>query len=154
MTCRFCPREQTSSDKPGMSEKYQCRESRSFVKPNWPAIRPLTSPLWERMLEEETQHFPRCVWSSRISVGARRAASRPCVSGSVDVPVLKDFPPTRVGMDRAGIGMPSRYPPVMHLLLRARVSRRLLKKMVAVAWVHRDVAIAMKNNGRDGGPVT
>jgi hypothetical protein len=82
----------------------------------------LTWLLWERMLEEETQHFPRCVRSSRISVGARRAASRPCVSSSVDVPVLKDSAPTRVGMDRAGIGMPSRYPPAMHLLLRARRS--------------------------------
>jgi hypothetical protein len=48
------------------------------------------------MLEEETEHFPRCVWSSRISVGARRAASRPCVSGSADVPVLKNTAPTRV----------------------------------------------------------
>jgi hypothetical protein len=35
--------------------------------------------LWERMLEEETQHFPRGVRSERISVGSRRAPSRPCV---------------------------------------------------------------------------
>jgi hypothetical protein len=31
--------------------------------------------LWERMPEEEPQHFPRGVRSSRISVGADRAAS-------------------------------------------------------------------------------
>src|SRR4030081_1438030 len=54
-----------------------------------------------------------------ISVGARRAASRPCVSSSVDVPVLKDSAPAGVGMDRAGIGMPSRYPPAVHILFRA-----------------------------------
>ena len=72
----------------------------------------------------------------------------------MNVPVLKDFAPARVGMDRAGIGMSSRYPPAMHLLLRARHSLRMLKNLIAVAWVHRDVAIAMKNNGRDGGPVT
>src|SRR5216684_5850599 len=114
----------------------------------------LTWLRWERMLEEETQHFPRCVRSSRISVGARRAAPRPCVSSSVDVPVLKDSAPTRVGMDRAGIGMPSRYPPAMHLLLRARRSDRLLKNLIAVVWMHRNVAIAVKNNGRDRWPVT
>src|SRR5712675_3680663 len=98
------------------------------------------------MLEEETKHFPRCVGSSRISVGARRAASRPCVSSSVDVPVLQDSAPTGVGMDRAGIGMSSGYPPAMHLLLRARGSRRLLKNLIAVVWMHRNVAIAVKNN--------
>src|SRR6478672_11294508 len=105
------------------------------------------------MLEEETQDFPGCVRSSRIGVGARRTASRPCVSGSVDIPVLKNSAPTRVGMDRAGIGMPSRYPPAMHFLLRARRSQRLLKNMIAVVWMHRNVAIAVKNNGRDRGPV-
>src|SRR5437762_5296053 len=90
--------------------------------------RTLTWLLWERMLEEETQHFSRCVRSSRISAGARRTTSRPCVPSSVDVPVLKDSAPTRVGMNRAGIAMTSRYPPAMHLLLRARRSHRLLKK--------------------------
>src|SRR5437879_13099470 len=98
------------------------------------------------MLEKETQHFPRCIRSSRIGVGARRAASRPCVSVSVDVPVLKDSASTRVGMDRAGIGMPSRDPPAMHLLLHGRRSRRLLKNMIAVVWMHRGVAIAVKYN--------
>src|ERR1700751_1985544 len=66
----------------------------------------LTSLLEERVLEEETQHFPRCVRSSRISVGADRAASRPCVSSSVDIPVLQDAASARVAMDSAGIGMP------------------------------------------------
>src|SRR6266481_431093 len=101
------------------------------------------------MLKEETQHFPRCVRSSRISVGACRAASRPCVSGSVDVPVLKDTAPTRVGMDRAGIGMASRYPPATHPLLRVRRSHRLLKNLIDIIWMHRNVAIAVKNDGRD-----
>ena len=110
--------------------------------------------LWARMLEEETKHFPRCVGSSRISVGARRAASRPCVSSSVDIPVLKDSAPTRVGMDRAGIGMSSSYLPAMHLLLCARRSDRLLKNLIAVVWMHHNVPIAVKNNGRDRWPVT
>src|ERR1700730_552618 len=114
----------------------------------------LTWLLWARMLEEEKQHSIRCVRSSRISVGARRAASRPCVSSSVDVPVLEDSTPTRVGMDRAGIGMPSRYAPAKHFLLRARRSHRLLKNLIAVVWMHRNVAIAVKNDGRDRWPVT
>jgi len=30
--------------------------------------------LWKRMLEEKTQNFSRCVRSSRVSIGARRAS--------------------------------------------------------------------------------
>src|SRR3979409_759297 len=109
------------------------------VKPGAPcgAIT-LTWLLRERMLEEETQHFPRCVRSSRISVGARRAASRPCVSSAVDTPVLQDCAPTRVAMDREGIGMPSWYLPAMHLLLRARQ----LKNLIAVVGRSRRRATA------------
>jgi hypothetical protein len=59
------------------------------------------------MPEEETQHFTCCIRSLRIGVGARSAASRPCVAGSVDIPLLQDFAPARVGMGRAGIGMAS-----------------------------------------------
>ena len=106
------------------------------------------------MLEEETQHFPRGVRSSRIRVRASRAASRPCVPSSVDAPVLKDSAATRVGMDGAGIGVSSRYLPAMHLLLRPRCSHTLLKNMIAVVWMHCDVAITVKNNGRDSWPVT
>ena len=105
------------------------------------------------MLEEKTKHFPCCVRSSRIRVGARRTPSGPCVSGSVDIPVLNDSAPTRAGMDRAGIGMPSSYLPAMHLLLRARRSHRLLKNLIAIVWMHRYVAVAVKNNGRDRWPV-
>src|SRR6266851_75728 len=116
--------------------------------------RTLICLLWERMLEEETQHFPRGVRSSRVSVRGSRAASRPCVSCSVDVPVLKNSASARIGMDRAGEGVSSGYPPAMHLLLRARCSHRLLKNMIAVVWMHCDVAITVKNNGRDRWPVT
>jgi hypothetical protein len=109
--------------------------------------------LWERMLEEKTKHFPRCVGSSRISVGARRATPGPCVSGSVDIPVLQHSASARVAQDRSGIGMPSGYLPAMHLLLCAHRSHRLLKNLTAVVWMHGSVAIAVKNNGRDRWPV-
>ena len=101
------------------------------------------------MLEEKTKHFPRCVRSSRISVGARSAASGPCVSGSVDIPVLQYSAPTRVAQDRSGIGMPSGYLPAMHVLLCADRSHRLLKNLIAVFWMHSSVAISVKNNGWD-----
>src|SRR5712691_1826274 len=93
-----------------------------------------TSLRWHRMLEEETQHFPRCVRSARIGVRADGAASRPCMSSSVDIPVLQDCAPTRIAMDSAGIGMASRYLATMHLLLRARRFHGLLKNLIAVFW--------------------
>jgi hypothetical protein len=46
------------------------------------------SLLRKRMPEEKTQHFPRCVRSPRIRVGARRTAARPRMGGTVDTPVL------------------------------------------------------------------
>ena len=104
------------------------------------------------MLKEEAQHFPGRVRSLRIGVGARRATSRPCVSGPVDAPMLKESTPARIGMDRASIGVTARYPPAMHLFLRARRLHRLLKNMIAIVWVHCNVVIAVKNNGRDRWP--
>src|SRR5258707_7485361 len=83
------------------------------------------------VLEEEAQHLPRGVRPSRIGVGASGPASRPGVSGTMDLPVLKDCPPA-VGMDCAGIGMSSGYPPAMHVLLQVR-SPLLRNDMIAVA---------------------
>src|SRR5262245_61154538 len=74
----------------------------------------------QRMLEEEAQHFPRCVRSARIGKRARRTAARPGVSSSVDGPVLGDSAPAGVDMDRAGIGTPSRYLTPMRPLFCAR----------------------------------
>jgi len=102
----------------------------------------------ERMLEEKTQHFPCGIGSSRISIGARGAASRPCVSGTVHIPMLQHCAPVRVAMNCAGIGMAPRYLPAVHLLLCPPRSHRL-ENLVAVVWMHRSVAIAVKNNGRD-----
>ena len=109
----------------------------------------LTWLLRERMLEEETQHFPRCVRSLRISVGARRAASRPCVAGAMDIPVLQDFASARIGMGRAGVGMPSRYLPATHLFLRSRRTDSLFNNLTAIVWMHGGVAVAVENNNRD-----
>ena len=108
----------------------------------------------QRMLEEEPQHFPRSIRSSRIGVGARRAASRPCVCSAVDVPMLKDSTPARVDVDRAGIGVPSGYPPAMHALFGARRFYGLLKNLIAVTWMHGNVAIAVKDDGRESRSAT
>ena len=53
-------------------------------------------------------------------------------------------------MDRVGEGVPVGYLPAMHLLVRGRCCHGLLNNTIAVVWVHCDVAITVKNNGRDG----
>src|SRR5690348_8174185 len=106
------------------------------------------------MGEEEAQHFPCRIRPSRIGVRPRRAASRPCVSGSMDVPVLKDSAFARVDVDRAGIGVPARYLTAMHLPFGADGFHGLLKDLIAVTWMYGHVAIAVKNNGRDRWPIT
>jgi hypothetical protein len=99
------------------------------------------------VFEEEAQHLPRGVRSSRIGEGASRATPRPCVCGSMDFPVLKHCAPARVGVDRAGIGMSSGDPTTMHRLSRVRGSHRPRDDMIAVARMNRGVAIAVKNDG-------
>ena len=106
------------------------------------------------MLEEETQHFLCCVRSSRIGIGARGAASGPCMSGSVDIPVLQHSASARVAQDRSGKGMPAGYLPTMHLLLRVHRSQRLLENLTAVVGMHGRVSVAVKNDGRDSRSVT
>ena len=105
------------------------------------------------MREEKTQHFPRCIRSPRIGVGARRAASRPRVGGAVDIPMLQDFASARVGMGRAGVFMATRYSPAMHRFFRACRADGLLKNLIAIVWMHGGIAVAVKNNCRDRRPV-
>src|SRR5262245_15456954 len=101
------------------------------------------------MLEEKPHHFPCCVRSSPVSIGAHRASPRPCVSSSVDSPVLEDVAPTGVTVDGASIGVTSCHLPAMHVSFCALCFEGLLDNLIAVAWVHGAVAIAVKNNGRD-----
>jgi hypothetical protein len=68
--------------------------------------------------------------------------------------MLKDCAPSRVGMHGARIGMTSRYPPALDLLLRARRFHGPFKNLIAIVRMHRNVAIAVKNNGRDRWAVT
>jgi hypothetical protein len=74
------------------------------------------------------------------------------VSGAVNIPVLQDFVPARVGMGRAGVGMPSRYLPAVHLFLRTRRTDGLFKNLTTIVWMHGGVAVAVENNNRDRRP--
>src|SRR5437879_5256752 len=104
------------------------------------------------MLEEEAQHLPCGVRTSWICVGASGAAYRPGVSGTMDILMLKHSAPARVGMDCTSIGMSTGYATAMHLLLQVR-GPLLSNDVIAVARMHRGVAIPMKNDGRDNRPV-
>src|ERR1700688_4755470 len=104
----------------------------------------------ERMLEEETQHFPRRVRPSRVGVGAGGTAARPCVAGTMNVPVFGDHPPAPVGKDGASIGMAVGHSAAKHLRCRTRGFGGLLENPVAVVGVNRGVAIAMENDRRYG----
>jgi hypothetical protein len=71
----------------------------------------------------------------------------------MNIPVLKNRAPTRIGMDGAGVGVSSRNPPSIYFLLRARRSHGLLENLMAIAWMHRNVAVAVKNDRGDDWPV-
>jgi hypothetical protein len=67
----------------------------------------LATRTWGGVLQEEAKHLPRSVRPPRIGVGTSSAASRPSVSGPMDLPMFKDCPAAHVGMDSASIGMSS-----------------------------------------------
>ena len=98
------------------------------------------------MPEEKTQHFPRCVRSLRICVGTRRATSRPRMASAVNLPMLQDFAPARVGMGRTGVVVASRYLPAVHCFLRARPTYDLFKNLAAIVWMYGGIAVTVKNN--------
>ena len=104
-----------------------------------------------RVLEEEAQHLPCGVRTSWIGVGASGAATRPGVSGTMDLPMLKHSAPARVGMDCAGICMSAGNPTAMYFLLQVR-SPLLRNDTIAVARMHCVVSITMKNDRRDSRP--
>src|SRR5690242_3132660 len=106
-----------------------------------------------RMIKEKPRHLLRCVRSSRIGIGARRAASGPGVTASMNAPVFKDCAPARVDVDCAGVGMSSGYSPPMHLRLRPLGFHGLRKNPIRVAWMYGGVAIAVKNDCRYNWPV-
>jgi len=54
------------------------------------------------MLEEEAQHLPCGIRPARIGVGAGGTAARPGVAGAVNIPMLGDGAPVRIGKVRAG----------------------------------------------------
>src|SRR5271156_1898691 len=56
-------------------------------------------------------------------------------------------------MDRARIGMSSRYLPAMHRLLPVRGFHRTRDDMIGVTGMHDGITIAVKNDGRDRRPV-
>ena len=68
--------------------------------------------------------------------------------------MLKGCPAFRVRMDRSGIGMSSGDPAAMHRFLQVCDLHRPRDDMIAVARMHRSVAIAVKNDGRDRLPIS
>src|SRR5690349_20572476 len=99
------------------------------------------------MFQEEPQHLPGGIRAARIGVGTGGTAPRPCVPGTVNLPVLEDGAPARVDMERAGVGVPSWYPPTMHLRLGIRGWFGLRNDMMTVARVYCGVGIAMEDDG-------
>ena len=71
------------------------------------------------------------------------------MAGAVDIPVLQDLA-FAVGVSRAGIPMPSRNLPAMHLLSRFSCSDGMFDNVRSVVGMHGGVsAVAVKNNGRN-----
>ena len=67
----------------------------------------------------------------------------------MDAPLLKDCPPVLIGMDRASIGMSSRYLSAMHLLLPVFDFHRTRDDIIGVTRMDNGITIAVKNDGRD-----
>lgn len=99
----------------------------------------LVSPMRERMLEEEAQHFHPRIRSAWIDIGAGGACLPTSVSGSVDFPVLGDPASATVDMDRAGIGkppVPARDPPSPSCSSGRWIAGRSTAVLFECTWCH------------------
>jgi hypothetical protein len=63
------------------------------------------------VLQEEADHFLRGVWAARVGVEAGGAAAGPGMAGAMDELLLEQHFPTRVGVQRARVGMPAAHAP-------------------------------------------
>jgi hypothetical protein len=102
------------------------------------------------VIAKEPQHFLGCVRPSRIGVRPRGTAARPSVTSSMDAPLLQNCFPVRVSVDRARIGVAAGNLPATHLGLPAPGSRGLVDDVIGVSGVYDGVAIAVKDDGREG----
>ena len=106
------------------------------------------------MIAKEPEHFLRCVRPSRVGVGAGGTTARPGVTSSVDAPLLQDCLAIGISMARAGIGMATGHLPATDSRLPVRSSHGMGDDMIGVSGVYYCVAIAVKNDGREGWPVS
>ena len=102
-----------------------------------------------RVIAKEPQYFPGRIRPSRIGVGTGGTSTRPRMASSMDAPLLQDCLPVRIGMDRAGVRMATRYFPAMHSLLQISASRSTGDDMIGVSGVYYGVTISVENDGRD-----
>src|SRR5262245_26618542 len=99
------------------------------------------------MLQKEAHHLSSCVRPSWICVCPGKAAARPRVSGSVDLPVLEHCAAALIAMNSSGIGVPSGDLTPNQLLLELRTALQG-DDMITVLRVHCLVLIAVKNDRR------
>ena len=107
-----------------------------------------------RMLEEEAEHLLRSIGPSRIGVGPSGAAARPTMASSVNDPLPEDRSPACVSVEGTAVGLPTRYPSVLHhcLQVHGHVGPRLRDDLIGVSRVQRLVLIPMEHDCRDDPP--
>src|SRR3990172_7886184 len=83
--------------------------------------RHLTASMWidrsafrTHLLEEKAKHLLCRIGPFRVSKRPGRAAARPCMTSSVNLPLLEDPPPARIMLDRARVGMPGGHTSMLH----------------------------------------
>jgi len=69
----------------------------------------------------------------------------------MDAPLLQDCLPVRIGMDRAGVGMATRYLSATYFLLPVRGSHGTGDDMIGVSGVYYGVTIAVETMVGTGG---
>src|SRR5689334_8306013 len=100
------------------------------------------------MFQEESQHLPPGIGSVWIGIRPGRIAARPRVAGAVDCPRLEDNRTVPLGVEGARIGMAPGNLAALDSPLQLPTGARLSENLLAVAWVHRPVAIAMEDDRR------
>ena len=88
--------------------------------------------LCARVRQEETDHLPAGVGSTRVRVGAAGAAAGPSMARAVKDPLLKDLPASVVELHRAGIGHAAWRLAMRHHLGQRRILPCLGDDVVAV----------------------
>src|ERR1700689_869940 len=109
-------------------------------------------PLARRPLEKEADHLAAGIWPPCGGIGSVRAAAGPCVTETMNHPLLQNLVAACVGVHGAAVASASRRLSLADRNPKIRRRLRLCNDLIPIDGVDGQVSIAVKHDCANGTP--